>query len=378
VDVVRHGPKKRILLKRRLAKFALSLKYVLRWHKPILLFRVLKNYLYCLVSGKARLRYVDLAVTFRCNLSCIHCSASRMTDASRREMTVEDYRKLGRQLADNGVVVIQLTGGEPLVRPDLEEIIAVLGPSRFFISMGTNARLVTRERLLRLKRAGLDNLCISIDDWDAAEHDRWRGEKGTHAKALEAIELARDIGLRTMIFFVATHQNVRSDGFLKLIEYAGKARCLLLVGWAVPAGNWNANDTILLTPEDLEYLESLQEKHLHVRTDFESNYLVWGCGAVKEKLYVSAYGDVVPCAFVHIALGNVIQEPLRDIRRRGLTVDWFSRYNSLCLAANDREFQTKHMTPIFSAETEPISLADAGLCPRKEEHSRGDGVVSGG
>lgn len=357
-------PKKKtekVTLKRRLAKYYLSLKYVVRWNKPLLVWRTFYNYLFYIITGRPRLRYVDLAVTFNCNLNCIHCSATRMIDVPRKAMTVEDYKALGKQLIENGVLVVQLTGGEPLMREDLEDIIRALKPSRFFISTGTNAKLATPERLFSLKKAGLDNLCISIDDWDPAEHDRWRGEEGVHAKALAVLDIALEMGFSVMIFTVATHQNVRSEGFIKLVEYAGKKKVLLLIGWAVPTGNWNANEEVLLTTEDLEYLETIHEKHLHTRTDFESNYFHFGCGAGKEKLYITPYGDVVPCAFVHIRFGNIFKKSLKEIRDTALKIDWFSKYNSLCLAANNREFREKHMTKIFAANKEPISMKEAGF-----------------
>lgn len=352
----------RVTLRRHLGKFAMTLPYVLRRDKPLLLLRTAQQYAaLAATGGRPRLRYVDLAVTYRCNFDCIHCSASRLADPGRREMTVDDYRRLGDELARAGVLVVQLTGGEPAVRGDLEEILRALGPERFFVSMGTNGWLLDRPLLARLRRAGLDNLCISIDDWDPAEHDRWRGAPGTHAKALEVIDLAAELDLKVMVFWVATHQNVRGEGFRRLVEHTRRKRALLLVGWAVPTGNWNANQEVLLTPDDLDFLERVHEEHLHVRTDFEANYLHFGCGAGKEKLYITAYGDVVPCAFVHIRFGNIFERPLEEIRRNAMRIDWFREYNGLCLAANDRVFQARHLSKIYTADHEPISMREAGF-----------------
>ncbi|MHC4446683.1 MAG: radical SAM/SPASM domain-containing protein [Planctomycetota bacterium] len=358
---MRPADNKGISIRRRIAKYRLSLKYVVRLSKPLLLWRTLGNYLACIFTRRSRLRYVDLALTYKCNLNCIHCSAARLGKLDEADMSLEDYRALGRQLVRNGVLVVQLTGGEPSIRKDLDQIIRALGPKKLFISMNTNCVPLNRQRLLHLKKAGLDNLCVSVDDWDAAEHDRWRQRPGTHEKALKTIDLAREVGLRVMVFTVATHQNIRSDNFLKLVEYTRRKKVLLLVGWAVPAGNWNANEEVLLTEDDLAYLDQVQTKHLHVRTDFESNYFRWGCGAVKEKLYITATGDVIPCAFVHIKLGNIYDRPLATIRQDALKVDWFRDYNHSCLAANDREFQRRHLSKIYEADHEPITMAEAGL-----------------
>ena len=353
--------KKKITLRRRIARYSLTLKYLFLKGKPLVPVRTVYNYLYYAVTGRPRLRYVDLALSYNCNLNCIHCSTTRLKDAGRREMTVEDYRRLGKQLIQNGVLVVQLTGGEPLARPDVEDIIRALNPSRLFISMSTNGLLLTPERLKRLKKAGLDNISISVDDMDPREHDRWRRKEGAQAQALKALDMVLDAGFRGMIFTVVTHQNVRSENLGRLAEYSRKKGVLLLLGWAVPTGNWNANMDVLLTEDDLAYLDKFQEQYLHVRTDFESNYFRWGCGAGKEKLYITPYGDVIACAFVHVRFGNIFQKPLSEIREKALLIDWFKDYKTLCLAANNREFQEKHLSRIFVADKEPISMKEAGF-----------------
>jgi hypothetical protein len=138
---------------------------------------------------------------------------------------------------------------------------------------------------------------------------------------------------------------------------------LLSIGWAVPVGRWNDHEEVLLTDDDLEYLRRLHEKHLHVRTDFEANYFHFGCGAVKERLYLTTSGDVIPCPFLHIRLGNVFREPLASIRRRALQIPAFQGYSRLCLAANDRQFRREHLEPVRASAAAPISLAEAGLVP---------------
>lgn len=351
---------KPVTLKRRLAKTWIQARYALRPGKPGLPFRAAGNALRSAL-GPPRLRFCDLALTYDCTMSCAHCSASKLVDRSRRVMTVDDYARLAEELIANGVIAVQLTGGEPFLRPDLEAIVRSLRPSKLFISVVTNSSLVTRARLERLAEAGLDNICVSLDHWDPALHDRCRGTPGNRDAALAALDTGLALGLRGMVFHVVTHQNLRTVAFRRLVEATRRKKVLLVIGWAVPAGNWNANTDVLLTDDDLLYLESVHERFPHVRTDFETNYFTWGCGAVKEKLYITCYGDVMPCAFVHLRLGNIYDEPLAEIRARAMSIDWFRQYNGRCLAATDHEFRERHMTRIFESPTEPISLRDAGF-----------------
>lgn len=350
---------RRVTLGRRVGRYAMSRRYASFSRKPKVVLRALRNHARLLFTGEARLRSVSLSVSYKCNLNCIHCSAAKFRDRGRKDMGVEDFRRLGNELAENGAYIIQFTGGEPLLRKDLEDLVAALDPSRFYISVNTNTTLVTPERLRRLRQAGVDNLAISIDAWDEAEHERFRKRKGIHLQSVKVLDMILEAGLSAMVFSVVTHQNVRTPGFVDLCEYTKEKGVILVAGWAVPCGNWEGNDEVLLTPDDLEYLETIHEKYLHVRTDFDANYHHWGCPAVKEKLYITSYGDVVPCDFLHVGLGNVFRSSIADIRRNALQVDWFREYNALCLACNDRDFQELHLKKMLAAKKDPVALEEA-------------------
>ena len=87
---------------------------------------------------------------------------------------------------------------------------------------------------------------------------------------------------------------------------------------AVPAGRWQDNLDILITGEDMEYIRELTKKSPYIRTDFEANFVHWGCGAMKEILYLTPYGDVLPCPFMHISFGNALDEPIATIQKHGI------------------------------------------------------------
>jgi MoaA/NifB/PqqE/SkfB family radical SAM enzyme len=175
--------------------------------KPRVAWRALRNHLHLIVTGEPLLRSVSLSVGYKCNLRCIHCSAAKFMDRGREELRRDDVRRLGDELARNGVYIVQLTGGEPLLRPDLEEVIRALDPRRFYVSVNTSSTLVTPARLASLRDAGLDNVGLSIDAWEAAEHDRFRRRDGIHAQSLRALDMILDAGLGATVFAVVTHQN---------------------------------------------------------------------------------------------------------------------------------------------------------------------------
>ena len=81
-----------------------------------------------------------------------------------------------------------------------------------------------------------------------------------------------------------------------------------------------------------------------------------GCGAIKESIYISPYGDVLPCPFIHISIGNVLDEPLEKIRERGLGLKYFNHFHEKCLTSEDPEFINKYLSRTFGKENLPLSF----------------------
>ena len=187
--------------------------------------RTAGNYLRYTIHAPPAARAIDLAVTTACNLACKHCAVARLRrlDSKCGPRTTAAWATNWRGTA---FFPCSLRAAKPLLRPDLEQIITALRPQRFFISLITNGLLATRERLaVGLKRVGLDNACISMDDWHPAEHDRWRDRQGVHEQAVHCIDRALELGLSVMLFTVATHQDIRGEGLRRLIELAAKRAC---------------------------------------------------------------------------------------------------------------------------------------------------------
>jgi MoaA/NifB/PqqE/SkfB family radical SAM enzyme len=157
---------------------------------------------------------------------------------------------------------------------------------------------------------------------------------------------------------VVTHQTLKSDGITGLIDLAQKLKVMLYFIMPVPAGRWANNHEMLLTPEDLEYIDGMTRSSPYLRTDFQANLGPYGCGAVKEILYLTPYGDVLACPFMHISLGNVFEEPISTIRNRALKNPYFATYHQKCLVSTDPEFMEKYLSKTFDAKQLPVSWMD--------------------
>lgn len=343
----------------KLADFALNFRYAFRPNKPELVARLAWAVLKTKLIGRAPLRYVDFSINHSCNLTCAHCFAKALHVKGRPSMRVEDYARVARECMAMGTVNFSFQGGEPLLSKDLQQIIQACQPRRNVISVTTNGTLLTPARVLELRSWGVDILTVSLDSGLASEHDAFRGMPGALEKAKAGIDSALDAGINVTIGTVVTHSSLRSDGIKKVIEYAKRKKMLLYFILPVPAGNWMANMDILLTDEDMAYIEELTKSNSYIRTDFQANLGPSGCGAAKEILYLTPYGDVLPCPFMHISFGNVLSEPVAAIRSRMLQNPYLGVYHQKCLVSTDRQFIEDHLSKTFTASSLPMPAKEA-------------------
>lgn len=307
--------------------------------KPQFLLRLARNYTkVALNPQRPPLRLADVAVTYNCTMWCSHCSAREMERKGQQPLTVEQYKTIAGKLLKAGLLVVNFTGGEPLIRKDFFDIIKVFQPNKLLVAVQTNASLMTDAHLRELKRLGVDSISISIDGAEADIHDKFRNFPGAFDKAISVLEAGRMLGFNMGISYCLTHENLYSEDRRKMVELSKKYDALLNYNLAVPIGFWKGKFEGLITSDDRKYLKKILEEYPKSKTDFETNYYKKGCGAIKEKLYVNAYGEVIPCPFIQISFGNLLQDTVAEVRERAFQYRYFNAYAPMCIAAEDRDF----------------------------------------
>jgi MoaA/NifB/PqqE/SkfB family radical SAM enzyme len=337
-----------------LTDFIYDVQYAFNPRKPLLFVRLVMAVLGSWLGKTGRLRYVDFALDFGCNLKCVHCFATALEDDTRQVMGERDYARVAQECMRLGALNFSFQGGEPLLFNQLGEIIKACEPWRNVISVTTNGTLLTDGAVQRLRTWGVDIVTVSLDSSIAQEHDEFRGVEGTFNRTVAGIHRAHAAGLKVTLATVVTHQNLQSDGLQGLIQFARKHRFLLCLILPVPAGNWRHHESFSLSEDDLRFIDQLTATHHHVRTDFQANIGGYGCGAAKEILYLTPYGDVLVCPFLHISFGNVLKDSVRVIRERALRVPVLGRYHDKCLASTDAEFIRTHLSKTFDADKLPL------------------------
>jgi radical SAM protein len=289
--------------------------------------------------------------TQACDLSCVHCRACAQPVRSALELSTVEAKRLIDEVAELAAPVFVLTGGDPLKRPDIFELVQYASDHGVRISLTPSATpLLTREAIIRLKESGLARLAISLDGPTAEIHDKFRRVAGSYDWTLNAVRWAREIGLPVQINTTITRHNLQYlDSMIALLE------TLDIVLWSVfflvPTGRGSSID--LISAEEFEQVfERLYQTSLRVGFDIKSTeaqhyrrFLLQRRTEEKRKgnrnlppmlgtstpdgigraprgindgkgfVFVSHLGEVFPSGFLPVSAGNVRNQSLTEIYR---------------------------------------------------------------
>ena len=266
-------------------------------------------------------------LTYRCPLSCGYCSNPLELARHAAELNTAEWSKLFAEAAALGVLQANLTGGEPLVRPDLTALVAAAHAQQLYVNLITSGIPADRDRLAALAAAGLDSIQLSVQDVDAQGAAWIAGRDDLDAK-LEVAAAARALGLPLTLNVVIHRGNIaRVERFVALAELIGAERLELAntqyLGWAL------ANrDALLPSRADVDNAravaaaaaERLRGKIeiLFVRPDYYADR-PRACmdGWARRYIVVTPDGVVLPChqatSIAGLTFENVRDRALGDI-----------------------------------------------------------------
>ena len=270
-------------------------------------------------------------LTYRCPLRCPYCSNPTNYESSkyRQELTTEYWLDTIRQAASLGILQLGFTGGEPLIRQDLEAMVETAAATGIYTSLITAGTLLTRNRATKLRNCGLDHIQISIQDSVAAKSNYIAGIFSFEQK-LTAARLVKQLGFPLTINVVLHRHNLdRITEILELCKTLEADRVELAntqyYGWAL-----NNRSALLPTPEQLEAAQQAvaiaqQKKYfpmgvVYVLPDYYSKYPKpcmdgWG----QRTMVIAPNGDVLPCQVA----ASIPQLNFDNVKERSLLGIWF-------------------------------------------------------
>lgn len=292
-----------------------------------------------------------LALTYRCQCRCVHCSAGLYSITSE-ELNVEEWKQVIDQLDVLGVPRLHISGGEPSLKKGFETITEYASSKGIVTFFETNGYSLDRAVIERLKQAGVASIDISFDSTQAHIHDRLRGKEKSFEKALEAAKLCREVNIPCMVSTYATRENIYSGELVKLIAFARKIKASVVrILPPQPSGRWLSNFDVCLKEEDKTFLRS----RLPFFTVLDRTKIPDCPIKSRYNIFVAADGELQPCPHLPFSFGNVRDISITDVLDRMAKSPMFEK-KSICYL-NSREFRNEFIEPILAQDNKlPIKV----------------------
>lgn len=309
-------------------------------------------------------KWIAWEITRRCNLNCVHCRSSSQLDAvGHPDFSLDEAKRVLDEIHSYASPVMVLSGGEPLLRPDVFDIAAYGTGLGLRMCLATNGTLVTSEICRKIKESGIRMVSLSLDGSTAAVHDDFRSQPGAFDGVMNAIRLFNEHQIEFLINSSFTQRNkeeapkiyqlVKSLGatawYLFMIVPTGRGEDIM--GELIPADeyedmlNWHYDmekeeDTLLVRPTCApQYYRIVLQRAKAEGEHFRRRSLKFSTGGSKGCLagqlicLIDVDGNILPCSYFPKAAGNIRTQSFQDIWENSqllLDLRNFSGYKDNC------------------------------------------------
>jgi heme b synthase len=286
-------------------------------------------------------RIIAWEITRSCNLSCAHCRAAAEFGHYHGELKLDEIKATIDDIVTISNPIIILTGGEPLMRPDIWEIVDYAQARGAMPVIGTNATLITDEIAQKMADHRIPRISVSVDFPTAADHDAFRGQAGCFDLTIEGIKIAKRHGIGVQINMTVTTLNAHlMEEMHTLAEDLGVDAFHIFM--LVPTGRGEDLLDKELPPEEYERVlawayERQKTSPLHfkptdaphyyriirqlakaegkkvTREEYGLDAMTRGCLGGITFCFISHTGDIQPCGYFDMQLGNVKKQKFSDI-----------------------------------------------------------------
>lgn len=274
--------------------------------------------------------YIAWEVTLLCNARCVHCySESGPGVHHSGQLSTEEGLRMIDDLADAGLLVLAFSGGEPLIRRDIFQLIGRAVERGLVVNVATNGAVVRDRMARRIKQAGVRSVTVSLDGATAKTHDGMRQFPGLFDRTVRAVETLAAHGLRVVVSFTPTRLNYQEGPAVVALAHQLGAQAVNMSEY-VPAGRGTID--LALSPAALQ---DLLHEWITMRREYAGRMrIIWhdcraamlvppeerdlynGCGAGKLTARIRVDGTLTPCVFLPNPVGNLRTTPFREIWSR--------------------------------------------------------------
>lgn len=266
--------------------------------------------------------------TNRCNMTCKHCYRDAGAEF-KDELNTDEAKSLIEEIAKAGFKIMIFSGGEPLMRPDIFELVEHAVKFKLRPVFGSNGTLITKEIAQKLKEIGTMGIGISLDSLDSAKHNGFRGLERGWEETVKGMENCREAGLSFQVHTTVMDWNY--EEILDITDFAVKIGAVAHhIFFIVPTGRAiNIKDEFLNTQQYENLLINIVNKQKEVNIEVKptcapqfmriakqqgvSYRFSKGCLAGISYCIINPRGDVQPCAYLDMSIDNVRNTPFSEV-----------------------------------------------------------------
>ena len=276
---------------------------------------------------------INWAINNSCNFNCRHCYSRNDThDEMQRDVLYDCIEKVAKA----GVLSINFGGGEPLLHRHLLETASFACGLGLRVSMNSNGWFIDQKKAIVLKEAGFTKVGISIDSHLLEVHDSFRGVVGSHTRAVAALGHLAAAGISTSISTVICRINYTAIEDLVTFALSNKVGQLNFHNFKCSGLGLSNKDELDLSPDEWQkfYRGALTAKDREMELDIslddpiiallgarDAASMVKGSVCGKLSLNIKANGDITPCGFIPVVIGNIVTDDLREVWRESAVLD---------------------------------------------------------
>jgi Radical SAM superfamily. len=283
--------------------------------------RAVRDFYHIAVHKKRIPIQADIVVTGKCQCRCWHCFRAKNKDVQMLDL--ETIKHCFSSLYDLGTATVGITGGEPMLHPDILEIIKAI-PDGIEGQLYTTGHNIDKKFVSEIKHTNLTRCIISLDHYQGDKADELRHYPGAFKEALTAIEALTDANIYTAITVCITNSLLKEGEIQKYFDFVETLGINeIRIVMPIPQGNLEGKDFSHLYCDAIKFVKDFKKEHFSSAgvpailnfCEFESpDYM--GCSAGAHYLAINNDGAVTPCVAVPLSFGNIFKEDLKDIFER--------------------------------------------------------------
>ncbi|NMB48162.1 radical SAM protein [Candidatus Kuenenbacteria bacterium] len=308
-------------------------------------YRVLRWFFYSQILGRDIIRSVEVIHTLLCNARCRFCSNEKLSE-SQPQMSSEQVKMILDKLAAYGVPAVIFLGGESLTDKNFFSYLHYARQQGIITLLQTNGIALNQSIIKRLADAGLFKITITLHDTLSEKHNNIVNRPGALETILAALPLLKKEGIKIDLKTIYSRDSVSTGAFGRILALAQKNGISLNVNPFMPVGRGLKETSMFSDKEKESYLHITSTDRI-ITTHTKNEYGDHG-PAGREYLGITPDGEILPCYFLPVSVGNIKDTDIATAQKRALALGIFQKGATSCIVAMNNDFYKNIIQELYS------------------------------